>query len=51
MLLSEKKVWKTVTEEYLHLKTVAEHEAKLTEDDKAKVTDAIRKKIQKKYEE
>jgi gag-polypeptide of LTR copia-type len=51
MLLSEKKVWKTVTGEYEHPKTVAEHEAELSDNERAKVTDAVRKKIQKEYDE
>jgi hypothetical protein len=51
MLLSEKKVWKNVTGEHLRPKTVAEHEVKLAEDEKAKVTDAIRRKIQKDFDD
>ena len=51
MLLSEKKVWKAVTGEYPRPKTVAEYEAELAEDERAKVTDAGRKKIQKEYDE
>jgi hypothetical protein len=50
MLLSEKKVWKTVTGEYACPKTVAEHEADLSDDEKSKVTDVIRRKIQKDYD-
>jgi hypothetical protein len=45
MLLSEKKAWKNVTGEHPRPKTVAEYEAELSDDKRAKVTDAIRKKI------
>jgi hypothetical protein len=51
MLLSEKKVWKIVTGEHPCPKAVAEHGAELTEDEKAKVTDTIRKRVQKEYNE
>jgi hypothetical protein len=51
MLLSEKKVWKIITGEHPRPKTVAEHEAEVTEDEKAKVTDAICRKIQNGFDE
>jgi hypothetical protein len=51
MLLSEKKVWKIVTGEHSHPKTVAEHEAELSDDERAKVAETIRKKIQKEYDQ
>src|SRR5579862_5789302 len=51
MLLSEKKVWKVVNGEQPRPKTVAEHEAELADDEKQKLTDGIRKKIQKEVDE
>jgi gag-polypeptide of LTR copia-type len=51
MLLSEKKVWKVVNGEQPCPKTVAEHEAELQEEEKQKLTDTGRKKIQKEYDE
>src|SRR6204780_5123069 len=51
MLLSEKKVWKVVNGEHACPKTAAEYEAELAEDEKTKLTDAARKKIQKEYDE
>src|ERR1700689_4002816 len=51
MLLSEKKVWKVVNGKHACPKTAAEYEAKLAEDEKTKLTDAARKKVQKEYDE
>src|SRR5579871_3517191 len=51
MLLSEKKVWKVVNGEQPRPKTVAEYEAELADDEKQKLTDGIRKKIQKEVDE
>ena len=50
MLLSEKKVWKVVTGEHSHPKSIEEHEAEL-EDGQARLTDAGRRKIQKEIDE
>lgn len=51
MLLSEKKVWKIVNGEHAYPKTAAEYEADLAEDEKAKLTDATCRKVQKEYDE
>jgi hypothetical protein len=45
-LLSETKVWKVVNGEQPRPKTIAKHEAELADDEKAKVADTLRKKIQ-----
>jgi hypothetical protein len=51
MLLSEKKVWKVVNGEHARPKTAAKYEAELTEEEKQKLTDTGRKKVQKEYDE
>src|ERR1700689_5981065 len=51
MLLSEKKVWKVVNGEHTCPKTAAEYKAELAEDEKTKVTETMRKKVQKEYDE
>ena len=51
MLLSKKKVWKVVTGEHLHPKSVEEHEAELKENSEARLTDAGCRKIQKEIDE
>ena len=51
MVLSEKKVWKLVNGEQPRPKTVKEHEAELEKNERAKLTDVGRRKIQKEVDE